>query len=117
MTFCQIMSYPIFSQSFKTVKCKKFFDEFWEKIRTCSFENTKFKVKKFIILIESYLDGREVTVGVYKLNEIVETLPITEIVSEMNDAATASLLDDSNEEAPPEEDQESSKSFFWFLGF
>jgi chromosome segregation ATPase len=42
---------------------------------------------------------------------------LTEIVSEMNDAATASLLDDSNEEAPPEEDQESSKSFFWFLGF
>jgi hypothetical protein len=42
---------------------------------------------------------------------------LTEIVSEMNDAATASLLDDSNEEAPPEEDQESSRSFFWFLGF
>ena len=42
---------------------------------------------------------------------------LTEIVSEMNDAATASLLDDSNEEAPPKEDQESSKSFFWFLGF
>lgn len=62
--------------------------------------------------------------------EYVEELPVdleddavdsvkelTEIVSEMNDAATASLLDDSNEEAPPEEDQESSKSFFWFLGF
>ena len=42
---------------------------------------------------------------------------LTEIVSEMNDAATASLLDDSNEEAPPEEDEKSSKSFFWFLGF
>ena len=42
---------------------------------------------------------------------------LTEIVSEMNDAATASLLDDSNEEAPPEEDEESSRSFFWFLGF
>ena len=42
---------------------------------------------------------------------------LTEIVSEMNDPASASLLDDSNEEAPPEEDQESSKSFFWFLGF
>ena len=62
--------------------------------------------------------------------EYVEELPVdleddavdsvkelTEIVSEMNDAATASLLDDSNEEAPPEEGQESSKSFFWFLGF
>lgn len=62
--------------------------------------------------------------------EYVEELPVdleddavdsvkelTEIVSEMNDAATASLLDDSNEEAPPEEDQESSRSFFWFLGF
>ena len=42
---------------------------------------------------------------------------LTEIVTEMNDAATASLLDDSNEEALPEEDEESSKSFFWFLGF
>jgi chromosome segregation ATPase len=42
---------------------------------------------------------------------------LTEIVSEMNDAATASLLDDSNEEAPSEEDEESSRSFFWFLGF
>ena len=42
---------------------------------------------------------------------------LTEIVSEMNDAATASLLDDSNEEAPPEEDEKSSRSFFWFLGF
>ena len=42
---------------------------------------------------------------------------LTEIVSEMNDAATASLLDDSNEEASPEEDEESSRSFFWFLGF
>ena len=62
--------------------------------------------------------------------EYVEELPVdleddavdsvqelTEIVSEMNDAATASLLDDSNEEAPPEEDEESSRSFFWFLGF
>ena len=62
--------------------------------------------------------------------EYVEELPVdleddavdsvqelTEIVSEMNDAATASLLDDSNEETPPEEDQESSRSFFWFLGF
>ena len=34
------------------------------------------------ILIESYLSGREVTVGVYKLNGKVEVLPITEIVSE-----------------------------------
>ena len=42
---------------------------------------------------------------------------LTEIVSEMNDEATASLLDDSNEEAPPEEDEESSRIFFWFLGF
>ena len=62
--------------------------------------------------------------------EYVEELPVdleddavdsvkelTEIVSEMNDAATASLLDDSNEEAPPEEDEKSSRSFFWFLGF
>ena len=62
--------------------------------------------------------------------EYVEELPVdleddavdsvqelTEIVSEMNDAATASLLDDSNEEAPPEEDEESLRSFFWFLGF
>ena len=62
--------------------------------------------------------------------EYVEELPVdleddavdsvkelTEIVSEMNDAATASLLDDSNQEVPPEEDEESSRSFFWFLGF
>ena len=62
--------------------------------------------------------------------EYVEELPVdleddavdsvqelTEIVSEMNDAAAASLLDDSNEEAPPEEDEKSSRSFFWFLGF
>ena len=34
------------------------------------------------IIIESYLNGREVTVGVYKLNGKVEVLPITEIVSE-----------------------------------
>ena len=33
------------------------------------------------IIIESYLNGREVTVGVYKLNGKVEVLPITEIVS------------------------------------
>ena len=33
------------------------------------------------ILIESYLSGREVTVGVYKLDGKVEVLPITEIVS------------------------------------
>ena len=33
------------------------------------------------ILIESYLSGREVTVGVYKLDGNVEVLPITEIVS------------------------------------
>ena len=59
--------------------------------------------------------------------EYVEELPVdleddavdsvkelTEIVSEMNDAATASLLDDSNEEAPSEEDEKSSRSFFGF---
>ena len=34
------------------------------------------------ILIESYLSGREVTVGVYKLNGKIEVLPITEIISE-----------------------------------
>ena len=34
------------------------------------------------ILIESYLSGREVTVGIYKLNGKVEILPITEIISE-----------------------------------
>ena len=34
------------------------------------------------IIIESYLNGREVTVGIYKLNGKVEVLPITEIVSE-----------------------------------
>ena len=34
------------------------------------------------VLIESYLKGREVTVGVYKLNGKVEVLPITEIVSD-----------------------------------
>ncbi len=34
------------------------------------------------ILIESYLSGREVTVGVYKLNGKVEILPITEIISD-----------------------------------
>ena len=33
------------------------------------------------ILIESYLSGREVTVGVYKLNGKVEVLPITEIIT------------------------------------
>ena len=33
------------------------------------------------ILIESYLSGREVTVGVYKLNGKIEVLPITEIIS------------------------------------
>ena len=33
------------------------------------------------ILIESYLSGREVTVGVYKLDGHIEVLPITEIVS------------------------------------
>ncbi len=33
------------------------------------------------ILIESYLSGREVTVGVYKLGGKVEVLPITEIIS------------------------------------
>ena len=62
--------------------------------------------------------------------EYVEELPVdleddavdsakelTEIVSEMNEAATASLLNDSDEEAPSEEDEKSSRSFFWFLGF
>ena len=62
--------------------------------------------------------------------EYVEELPVdleddavdsvkelTEIVSEMNEAATASLLNDSNEESPTEEDEKSSRSFFWFLGF
>ena len=62
--------------------------------------------------------------------EYVEELPVdleddavdsvkelTEIVSEMNEAATASLLNDSNDEASPEEDEKSSRSFFWFLGF
>ena len=34
------------------------------------------------ILIESYLSGREVTVGVYKLNGKIEVLPITEIISD-----------------------------------
>ena len=34
------------------------------------------------IIIESYLSGREVTVGVYKLNGKVEVLPITEIISD-----------------------------------
>ena len=34
------------------------------------------------ILIESYLSGREVTVGVYKLDGKIEVLPITEIISE-----------------------------------
>ena len=34
------------------------------------------------ILIESYLSGREVTVGVYKINGKIEVLPITEIISE-----------------------------------
>ena len=42
---------------------------------------------------------------------------LTDIVSQMNDAAAASLLDDSNEDAAPEEDEKSSRSFFWFLGF
>lgn len=34
------------------------------------------------IIIESYLSGREVTVGVYKLNGKVEVLPVTEIISD-----------------------------------
>ncbi|MFL2611279.1 MAG: D-alanine--D-alanine ligase [Flavobacteriaceae bacterium] len=34
------------------------------------------------ILIESYLSGREVNVGVFKLNGKAEVLPITEVVSE-----------------------------------
>ena len=34
------------------------------------------------ILIESYLNGREVTVGIYKLDGKVEVLPITEIISD-----------------------------------
>ena len=34
------------------------------------------------ILIESYLSGREVTVGVYKFNGKIEVLPITEIISD-----------------------------------
>ena len=34
------------------------------------------------VLIESFLKGREVNVGVFKLNGKIEVLPITEIVSE-----------------------------------
>ena len=65
------------------------------------------------IMLE-YVEELPVDLEDYAVDSVKE---LTEIVSEMNDAATASLLDDSNEEAPPEEDQESSRSFVWFLGF
>ena len=42
---------------------------------------------------------------------------LTDIVSQMNDAAAATLLDDSNEDDGSEDDEKSSRSFFWFLGF
>ncbi len=34
------------------------------------------------VLIESFLDGKEVSVGVYKFNDEIKVLPMTEIVSE-----------------------------------
>lgn len=56
--------------------------------------------------------------GVEPVEDVTESIKeITAIVSEMNEAATNSILDESNEESFSDEDKESSRSFFWFLGF
>jgi len=60
----------------------------------------------------------EEILGVEPVEDVTESIKeITAIVSEMNEAATTSILDESNEEAAANEDEESSRSFFWFLGF
>ena len=53
------------------------------------------------ILIESYLSGREVTVGVYKLNGKVEVLPITEIVSRNDFFDYKAKYEDESDEITP----------------
>ena len=56
--------------------------------------------------------------GVEPVEDVTESIKeITAIVSEMNEAATTSILDESNEDSFSDEDEESSRSFFWFLGF
>ena len=53
--------------------------------------------------------------GVEPVEDVTESIKeITAIVSEMNEAATTSILDESNEDSFSDEDEESSRSFFGF---